>query len=184
MYIYFWILCLPIQTQWAKKDILLRSHSMHPLLVLSCLIPFKELKCFSIRVFRMSGFYFRATPVREQPCLLCEFLVIWCTLCHLGRWNLIFLSLYFNPIKDSSAGIGEIFIHCFLVLLGLLCSLDAAVWNGYFLVSTYVIQQTGKYKNICRFTAKTSLLNYYLSKQLVVFSSLKVDLEKQKMNPL
>lgn len=50
-----------------------------------------------------------------------------------------------------------------------------------FLDSTYVIQQTVKYKNICRFAAKTSLLNYCLSKQLVVFSPLKVDLEKHKM---
>lgn len=49
------------------------------------------------------------------------------------------------------------------------------------LVSTYVIQQTVKYKNICRFAAKTSLLNYCLSKQLVVFSLLKVDLRKHKM---
>lgn len=32
-----------------------------------------------------------------------------------------------------------------------------------FLDSTYVIQQTVKYKNICRFAAKTSLLNYCLS---------------------
>lgn len=51
----------------------------------------------------------------------------------------------------------------------------------FFLVSTYVIQQTVKYKNICRFAAKTSRLNYCLSKQLVVFSPLKVDLEKYKM---
>lgn len=50
-----------------------------------------------------------------------------------------------------------------------------------FLVSTYVIQQTVKYKNICSSAAKTSLLNYCLSKQLVVFSPLKVDLEKYKM---
>jgi len=50
-----------------------------------------------------------------------------------------------------------------------------------FLISTYVIQQTVKYKNICRFAAKTSLLNYCLSKQLVVFSPVKADLEKHKM---
>lgn len=50
-----------------------------------------------------------------------------------------------------------------------------------FLVSTYVIQQTVKYKNICRFAAKTSLLNYCLSKQLVVFSPFKADLENIKI---
>lgn len=129
MYIYFWILCLPIQTQWAKKDILLRSHSMQSLAGFELFNSVQKPKVFQHYKFQkcltsVSG------PLQCKNSLVFSMTSLWFGALF-TTWKM--KSYVSVPLLQSSKGLECRYRWIFdtlLLLLGSFWFLAANVWKG------------------------------------------------------